>query len=250
MIRTLFVYAFLGLGIVLVLPWVVLWTVITGNPDPMYYMSMNACAFALRLIGIRVHVEGTENIPPGVCVFASNHASNLDPLVYFPAIPRRISVLIKKELLSIPILSAGMRAAKFVAVDRGDREAAAASVDQAVRYLHEGLSFAVFAEGTRSPDGRMRPFKKGAVLMAIQAGVPLVPVSIAGTQHLMRKGGSKINAGDVTVRFDPPIDASRFSGERRSELLAQLESAVAAGLPPDQRPILQPTQKDGPAASM
>ncbi len=240
MIRALFIYVFLGLGVVLVLPWFVLWTVVTGNPDPMYQMAMKACALALRTIGVRVRVEGIENIPLGVCVFASNHASNLDPLVYFPAIPRRISVLIKKELLSVPILSAGMRAAKFVAVDRGDREAAAASVDEAVRYMHEGLSFAVFAEGTRSPDGRMRPFKKGAVLMAIQAGVPLVPVSIAGTQHLMRKGSRKINRGNVTVRFDPPIDASQFTVERRNELLMQLESAVAAGLPPDQRPILQP----------
>ncbi|HKQ87435.1 MAG TPA: lysophospholipid acyltransferase family protein [Candidatus Acidoferrales bacterium] len=246
MIRTLFVYAFLGLGVVLVLPWFVLGTVITGNPDSMYYMAMSACAFALRTIGVRVHIEGIENIPPGVCVFASNHASNLDPMVYFPAIPRRISVLIKKELLKVPILSAGMRAAKFVAVDRGDPEAAAASVDEAVRYIHGGLSFAVFAEGTRSPDGRMRPFKKGAVLMAIQAGVPLVPVSIAGTQHLMRKGSRRINAGDVTVRFDPPIDASQFSIERRNELLAQLESAVAAGLPADQRPILQPPARESP----
>ena len=245
MIRALFVYAFLGLGVVLVLPWFVLWTVITSNPDPMYYMAMGACAFALRMIGVRVHVEGIENIPLGVCVFASNHASNLDPMVYFPAIPRRISVLIKKELLKVPILSAGMRAAKFVAVDRGDREAAATSVDQAVRYMHEGLSFAVFAEGTRSPDGRMRPFKKGAVLMAIQAGVPLVPVSIAGTQHVMRKGSRKINAGDVTVRFDPPIDASQFSIDRRNELLAQLESAVAAGLPADQRPAVQPPPEKG-----
>ena len=239
MIRALFVYAFLGLGVVLVLPWFVLWTVITGNPDPMYHMAVSACAFALRTIGVRVRIEGIENIPPSVCVFASNHASNLDPLVYFPAIPRRISVLIKKELMNVPILSTGMRMAKFVTVDRGDREAAASSVDEAVRYMHEGLSFAVFPEGTRSPDGRMRAFKKGAVLMAIQAGVPLIPVSIAGTQHLMRKGSRKISAGDVTVRFDPPIDASQFSVERRNELLAQLEAAVAAGLPPDQRPIVQ-----------
>ena len=237
MIRALFVCTFLGLGVFLALPWFVLWTIITGNPDPMYSMAMNACAFALRTIGVRVRVEGVENIPPGVCVFASNHASNLDPLVYFPAIPRRISVLVKKELLRVPVLSAGMRAAKFVAVDRAVPEAAAASVDQAVRFLREGLSFAVFAEGTRSPDGRMRPFKKGAVLMAIQAAVPVVPVSLAGTQSLMRKGSRKINAGKVTVRFGAPIDGSQFSMERRNELLALLESAVAAGLPPDQRPF-------------
>jgi 1-acyl-sn-glycerol-3-phosphate acyltransferase len=237
MIRTLVVFIFLGIGVVFVLPWFVLWSVLTGNPDAMYGFAMHALAIALKIARVRVRVEGAENIPPGVCVFASNHASNLDPMVYFPAIPRRISVLIKKELLKIPILAAGMRAAKFVPVDRADREAAAASVDEAVRDMREGLSFAVFAEGTRSPDGRMRPFKKGAVLMAIQAGVPIVPVAIAGTQHLMRKGSRIINPGEVTVRFAPPIDASQFSLDRRGELLAQLESAVAANLPADQQPV-------------
>jgi 1-acyl-sn-glycerol-3-phosphate acyltransferase len=238
MIRTIFVYAFLGTALALVLPWFILWSVLTGNPDAMYRLSMRAMAVGMRIAGIRVRVEGAAHIPAGVCVFISNHASNLDPMVYFPAIPRRISVLIKKELMRIPILATGMRAAKFVPVDRADREAAASSVDLAVRYMHEGLSFAVFAEGTRSPDGRMRPFKKGAVLMAIQAGVPIVPVSIAGTQHLMRKGSRKINPGEVTVRFGQPVDASEFALERRNELLGTLECAVAAGLPPDQRPEL------------
>lgn len=237
MIRTLLVYAFLGLALVLVLPWFVLWSVITGNPQAMYGLSMRAIGISTRIAGIRVEASGVENIPAGVCVFAANHASNLDPMVFFPVIPRRISVLIKKELLRIPILSAGMRAAKFVAVDRGDREAAAASVDQAVRYLHEGLSFAVFPEGTRSPDGRLRPFKKGAVLMGIQAGVPIVPVAIVGAQNLMRKGSRRINPGEITVHFGTPLDASQFSIDRRSELLAQLEAEVAAALPPDQRPL-------------
>lgn len=237
MIRTLLVYAFLGSALVLVLPWFVLWSILTGNSEAMYRLSMRALAISMKIAGIRVEANGVENIPTGVCVFAANHASNLDPMVFFPAIPRRISVLIKKELLSIPILSQGMRAAKFVAVDRGDREAAAASVDQAVRYLHEGLSFAVFPEGTRSPDGRLRPFKKGAVLMGIYAGVPIVPVAITGTQNLMRKGSRKINPGKVTVHFGVPVDASQFSIDRRNELLAQLEADVIAALPSDQRPL-------------
>jgi 1-acyl-sn-glycerol-3-phosphate acyltransferase len=237
MIRTILVFTLLGMGVVFVLPLFVLWSVLTGNPDAMYRFAMRAMANVIKIAGIRVSVEGAGNIPPGVCVFASNHASNLDPMVYFPAIPRRISVLIKKELLKIPILAAGMRAAKFVPVDRADREAAAASVDEAVRDIGQGLSFAVFAEGTRSPDGRMRPFKKGAVLIAIQAGVPIVPVALVGTQHLMRKGSRIINPGRVAVRFAAPIDTSQFSIDRRGELLAQLESAVAANLPPEQQPL-------------
>lgn len=237
MIRTLLVYAFLGLALVFILPWFVLWSVITRNPDAMYSLSIHAMSISMRIAGIRVEASGFENIPSGVCIFAANHASNLDPMVFFPAIPRRISVLIKKELLRIPILSAGMRVAKFVAVDRRDPEAAAASVDRAVRYLQEGLSFAVFPEGTRSPDGRLRPFKKGAVLMGIQAGVPIVPVAIGGTQNLMRKGSRRINAGKITVHFGAPVEASQFSIDRRNDLLAQLEADVAAALPPDQRPL-------------
>jgi 1-acyl-sn-glycerol-3-phosphate acyltransferase len=237
MIRTIAICAFLGFALVLILPWFILYSVLVGNPNAMYRLAMRALTISMRIGRVRVRAEGLENIPPGVCVFVANHASNLDPMVFFPAIPRRISVLIKKELLKIPILATGMRAIHFVPVDRADREAAPASVDLAVRYLHEGLSFAVFAEGTRSPDGRLRPFKKGAILMAIQAGVPVVPVAIAGTQHLMRKGSRKINPGEITIRFAPPIDASQFPLDRRNDLLAEVESAVAANLPPDQQPL-------------
>jgi 1-acyl-sn-glycerol-3-phosphate acyltransferase len=236
MIRTLFVYLFLGLAILLVLPWFVIWTVLTGNPDAMYSVAMRAFALATGAAGIRIRVDGLENIPPGVCVFISNHASNLDPMVFFPAIPRRISVLIKKELMRIPILATGMRIAKFVPVDRDDREAAGATVELAVRHLRDGLSFAIFAEGTRSPDGRIRPFKRGATLMALQARVPVVPVSIAGTQHLMRKGSRLIQPGDVAIHFGRAIDAAQFTLDRRDDLLGEVESEVVANLPPDQRP--------------
>lgn len=237
MIRTILAYAYLGALLILVLPWFILWSLLTQNPEAMYRLSMRAMSDAVKIAGVRVNVTGVDNVPPAVCVFASNHASNLDPLVFFPAIPRRISVLIKKELMKIPILSAGMRLAHFVPVDRADREAAAASLDLSVSYLREGLSFAIFPEGTRSPDGRLRPFKKGAALMAIQAGVPIVPVSIAGTQNLMRKGSARINPGNVTVHFSPAIPTSGLTADSRAELLAQVVAAIVANLPPEQRPV-------------
>jgi 1-acyl-sn-glycerol-3-phosphate acyltransferase len=236
MIRTILALSFVALGILLVLPWFLLWSILTRNPNAMYRFSMRAMLIAAWIAGIRMRVEGLSNIPAGVCVFASNHVSNLDPLVLLPAIPRRVSILIKKELMRIPILAAGMRAAHFVVVDRENRRAAAASMNLSIRYLHEGLSFVVFAEGTRSPDGRMRPFKRGALLMAIQAEVPIVPVSIGGTQNLMRKGRMRVDAGEVSVCFGLPIDPSQFSSGQRVDFLAELESRVAANLPPEQRP--------------
>jgi 1-acyl-sn-glycerol-3-phosphate acyltransferase len=148
-----------------------------------------------------------------------------------------MAILIKHELFRIPILSTGMLRAQFVPVDRSDKEAASATVDIAVRTLKSGVSFAIFPEGTRSRDGRLRRFIRGAFTVAIQAGVPVVPVSIAGTQFVMRKGDWFISPGEVTVRFGRSVDASQYKIEQRSELLARVESLVAAGLPPEQQPL-------------
>ncbi|MBZ5696430.1 MAG: 1-acyl-sn-glycerol-3-phosphate acyltransferase [Acidobacteriia bacterium] len=236
MIRTILVGCYYALAVILVLPFLILWSVIAGNPEFMYGLSMKAVRLGNRLAGIRVHAEGLENIPARACIFVANHASNLDPLALFPAIPRRVGILVKRELFRIPILSTGMRRAQFIPVDRAAREAIEIA-DVAVRNMKEGLSFAIFVEGTRSPDGRLRPFKKGAFAMAIQAGVPIVPVSIAGAHRLMRKGDWIVRPGVVTIRFGPAVDASRYTMESRAELLARVESLVAAGLPPDQQPL-------------
>jgi 1-acyl-sn-glycerol-3-phosphate acyltransferase len=240
MIRTVMAILYYALALVLVMPWLILWSLLTGSPDLMYEITMKGVRSGLRIAGVRVRVEGLENIPHGVCIFAANHVSNMDPLAFVPAIPRRVSLLVKKEVFQIPILSKAMRLAKLIPVDRADREAAASSVDIAVRYLNEGLSFAVYPEGTRSRDGRMLPFKKGTFVMAIEAGVPIVPVSIAGAQMLMRKGDWTVQPGEVTVRFGKAVDASKYTMEHRPELLAQVEGLVAAGLPEDQRPSRSP----------
>lgn len=236
MIRTIIVVLYYALGLMLVMPWLILWSLLTGSPDFMYQMTMKAVRSGLRIAGVRVRVEGLENIPPGVCIFAANHVSNMDPLAFVPAIPRRVSLLAKKQVFRIPILSIAMRLAKLIPVDREDREAAASSVDIGVRCLKEGMSFAVYPEGTRSRDGRLLPFKKGAFVMAIEAGVPVVPVSIAGAQTLMRKGDWTVHPGEVIVRFGQAVDASAYPMDKRAELLARVEALVAAGLPQDQRP--------------
>ena len=237
MTRTIIVVLYLALGLLLVMPWLILCSLLTGSPDFMYRMTMKAVRSGLRIGGIRVQVEGLDNIPSGVCIFAANHVSNMDPLAFVPAIPRRVSLLAKKQVFRIPILSTAMRLAKLIPVDREDREAAASSVDIAVQYLKEGLSFAVYPEGTRSRDGRLLPFKKGTFVMAIEAGVPVVPVSIVGAQTLLRKGDWTMQPGEVIIRFGPAVDASTYSMDKRAELLARVEALVAAGLPEDQRPL-------------
>jgi 1-acyl-sn-glycerol-3-phosphate acyltransferase len=249
MLRTSAAILFMAIAIVLFLPWLILWTAVTNNADLMYSLSMTSVRIIARIVGIRVHVEGLENIPPGACIFASNHVSNVDPIALFPAVPRRLSVIAKKELFRIPILSFGMRQAGFVPLDRSDRKKAAESVDKALRQLKSGLSFVVFPEGTRSLDGRLGAFKKGTFLMAIQAGVPVVPVSLIGTQHLLRKGHWAVQPGDVTVRFGAPVDASLYKIDQRSELLTRVQAKVSEGLPPEQRPLPREHHPANPGAA-
>lgn len=249
MIRTLLLGLFLSLAIILALPWLIVWSVIVGSADLMYELAMKVVRAGNRIGGIRVRVEGLENVPPGACVFISNHVSNADALAFIPAIPRRVAILIKQELFRIPILSTGMRRAQFIPVDRSDREAAAASIDVAVRTLKEGLSFAIFAEGTRSGDGHLRPFKRGAFTIAIHAGAPIVPVSISGTLALMKKGDWFIRPGEVVVRYGPAVDSSTYTMARRRELLARVQALVAAGLPPEQQPLGRSARATSPPPS-
>src|ERR1700723_3311493 len=236
MIRTIIVLLYFSLAMLLILPLLVLWSLIAGDVTFMYNRFQEGLRIGLRLPGIWGHVEGLENIPQGVCIFASNHASNLDPVALTPNIPRRISLLGKKEVFKIPVLSKAIRMAKIVPVDRGDSEAAAESVDLAIKYLKEGLSFCVYPEGTRSRDGRLLPFKKGTFLMAIRAAAWVVPVSLAGTQRLMRKGDWTIHPGEVVVRYGPPILAAEYAEDQRDELRRRAQEMVAAGLPEEQKP--------------
>ena len=237
MIRTAASLLFIALGLLLLMPLLILWTLITRDANLMYFIFTRCLSVINRIAGIRVHAEGYENIPPSVCIFASNHLSNIDPIAQFPSLPRRCSILAKKQVFRIPILNIALRLAKIVPVDREDREAALASVDLAVKYLKEGLSFCVYPEGTRSRDGRLKPFKKGTFVMAIQAGVPIVPVAFIGAQKLMRKGDWTIHPGEVTIRFCPPVDASAYSIDQRQDLLEAVYNRIAAALPPDQQPL-------------
>ncbi len=223
MIRTIMVLTFVALALLFVQPLLILWTLLTGDANFMYWTFIGALRIVLRLAGIRVRVEGLENIPSGVCVFTSNHASNLDPVALVPNIPRRVATARQKRSVSHSNPRKALRLAKLIPVDRADKEAAAESVDIAVEYLKEGLSFCVYPEGTRSRDGRLLPFKKGTFLMAIRAAAWVVPVSLAGTQRLMRKGDWTIHPGEVVVRYGPAVKATEYAEDQRDELRRRVQ---------------------------
>ncbi len=163
----------------------------------------------------------------------SNHVSNLDPPVLIPAIPGRCSVLVKKELFRIPILGTGMKVADLVPVDRSDREAAIESVNAAVGVLRQGLHMVVFPEGTRSDDGRLLPFKKGPFHLAMESGVPVIPVTLLGTFESWPKTRFALRPGTATVVFHPPIDPHSYAD--RDSLMKAVSDTIASALPPERR---------------
>ena len=237
MLRTLFITVFLSLYILLAGPPLLLFTLITRNPDPLYWAGLKGVMFFVRAVGVRVRVEGVDRIPEGVCLFAANHTSAADAPAVVGAIPRRIAVLLKESLFKWPIVGQVFRSAHFIPVNRGARESAIASVEKATEAMKAGQSFLIYPEGTRSPDGRLQEFKKGAVVMAIKAGVPIVPVVCSGAQRVMEKHSLVIHPGDIVVEFLHPIEASKYSLEDRDVLNQTVHDAMAAALPPDQRPL-------------
>ncbi len=212
------------------------WTLVTRNIGSMYRAGNWIARAGLRFAGIRVVVSGRENIPAGrSCLFLSNHVSNLDPPVLFPLLPGRSSVLLKRELMSIPILGTAMKMAGFVPVERAARrDSAQASVNAAAGALAAGLNILIFPEGTRSGDGRLGPFKKGPFYLALQSGAPIVPVAISGTERMMGKGSNIVSAGVAQVKFLPPLDPAAFT--TREDLRAAVHAAIAAALPESMRP--------------
>jgi 1-acyl-sn-glycerol-3-phosphate acyltransferase len=164
-----------------------------------------------------------------------NHVSNLDPPVVLPLLPGRCSVLLKKELMSIPILGHAMRLAQFVPVSRGHRrDAAQASVEAAADALRSGLHILVYPEGTRSLDGRLSAFKKGPFFLAQETQAPIVPIALSGTQTMMRKGSYGITPGVARIQVLPEIEPSEYA--TREELMLAVRNAIADALPPDMKP--------------
>jgi 1-acyl-sn-glycerol-3-phosphate acyltransferase len=237
MLRTIFVGIFLSLYIVMAGIPLLIYTVIAKTPDALYWAGVRGVMFFVRAVGVRVRVVGTERIPQGTCLFVANHTSATDAPAVVGAIPRRIAILLKKSLFAYPIVGQAFHLARFIPVDRANQESAIASLEKAIEAMRAGQSFLIYPEGTRSPDGRLQSFKKGAVVMAIKAGVPIVPVACSGAHRVMEKRSLEIHPGEILVEFLAPIDSSRFSFEQREELNTIVHDALAAGLPPDQRPI-------------
>ena len=232
MLRAAFICLFLSLYVLIFGPPLLVYTFLTKHVDLLYWAGVKGVMFLVNCVGV-----GTERIPAGTCIFAANHTSSADAPAVVGAIPRRIAILLKRSLFEWPIVGQAFRLAHFIPVDRFNRDSAIESLEKATEALLQGQSFLIYPEGTRSPDGRLQEFKRGTAVMAIKSGVPVVPVACSGAHRVMEKRKLKIKPGHIVVEFMTPIDPKQYSLDDRELLLQEIHDRLAAGLPPDQRPV-------------
>jgi 1-acyl-sn-glycerol-3-phosphate acyltransferase len=181
----------------------------------------------LAVSGVRVRVEGRERIDSGAAfICMCNHQSNFDIPVLLGHFPLPFRWLAKAELFRIPIFGRAMRGAGYISIDRSNRPAAIESLRRAAEAVRGGVSVMIFPEGTRSPDGILKPFKKGGFVMAIEAGVPIVPVALRGTFDIMPKNRLLIRPRAVTLVIGAPIATAGHRLDAKEALMDEVRDAL------------------------
>lgn len=183
---------------------------------------------------VQVTVEGLQLLEPGkTYVFVANHQSLYDIPVLFSALPFQLRIIAKDSLGRVPVIGAHLKRSGHMLVDRS-RPDRAGIFGWAGRLMRDGLSLIVFPEGTRSRDGRVQPFKGGSFYLAMQAGLPLVPLSVVGSRHVMRKGELTARPGRVSLVIHPPVETRQSDAPSASEVRAlaeQVRQVVIRGGP-------------------
>jgi len=243
-IRTVLMLIFWCISLPLVALFCFPWTILTGDIGLLYRVCMWGASAGVRLAGVRVQTHGLEKIDPSrTYIYMSNHASNIDPPLMLPLIPGRTSVMVKKELFSVPILNQVMVLGRLVPVDRKNRDAGIRAVRAATEVVRQGITMTIYVEGGRSFDGRLLPFKKGPFYLAEACQVPVVPVTIAGSHYVMPKRRFAIKPGKVDVIFHDAIEPADF-GDRDS-LMEKVRRAINRGLPAELQHAPSPIAESG-----
>lgn len=180
----------------------------------------------LAASGVQVVIHGDEHRRGEQHVFVANHVSWFDVFV-MAAHLRWFKFVAKAELFRIPLFGPAMRTAGMIAIDRQNQKSARGSIHEAAARIHEGASVILFPEGTRGHAYPLRPFKKGAFVLAIEAQAPVVPVAIHGTIEVQAKGKILIRPGRIDVHFLPPIATAGLTYDDRDKLARAAQARIA-----------------------
>lgn len=230
-LRGIFLLSFWFTAIAVLAPFLITLRLITGNENMIYSPVRFFVRLGLALVGVRVEVTGVERLDPNQAyIFTPNHQSFIEVPLFVTYLGRNPAYLAKKEVFRYPMFGYGIGLMGVVPVDRSNSAAAVESARRATENLRRGKSYVVYPEGTRSRDGRLLPFKKGAFMMAVDAGVPVVPVTVAGATKIMPKGEIKVHPSVVRITLHEPISTAGYGRANVDELIAQVRDKIGSAL--------------------
>jgi 1-acyl-sn-glycerol-3-phosphate acyltransferase len=183
------------------------------------------------VLGINLDVSGRDNVDKKrPTVFMANHLSFLDGPLLFLVIPQSVRVILKKEIFRIPIIGWAMKFVGFVPVDRKGLRSGRKSIEQATHLIKKrNYSYLIFPEGTRSLDGKMQAFRRGAFFLAVNSQVPIIPITLEGSYELMPKGRFSIKKGTVRVVFHKAVPAQDYGEEDIPQLIESVRTYIQSG---------------------
>jgi 1-acyl-sn-glycerol-3-phosphate acyltransferase len=204
---------------------------------PLFWYVKAAIGLAPKILGVKVHVSGRENLDRlKTYIFMANHLSFMDGPLLLWLIPQHARIIFKKELIWIPIIGQGMKYVQFVPVDRKGKEGGKMAIKRATQMvMSRGFSFLIFPEGTRTRTGRMGDFHRGGFYLALESGVPILPVTISGAFDLMPKGKFRVHKGEISVKFHPAIPIEGYTEDGMSELMEQVRIQISSSLTEDEK---------------
>jgi 1-acyl-sn-glycerol-3-phosphate acyltransferase len=235
-LRGLFLVSFWFTAIAVVAPLLILLFLIFKNEHIIFKPVRFFVRLGLALVGVKVKVTGLEHLDPRQpYILTPNHQSFIEVPLFVTYLDRYPAYLAKKEVFKYPIFGYGIELIQVVPVDRSNSPAAVESAKQATENIRRGKSYMVYPEGTRSKDGKLLPFKKGAFMMAIDAGVPVVPVTVSGATRIMPKGEFNVFPSTVRITVHEPISTAGYSRGNVNELMERTRAVIYSALSEEER---------------
>jgi len=185
----------------------------------------------LFFAGLKIQIQGIKNIPcDHPAIYVSNHQSNFDIPIIYAGLPIQFRWMAKRELFRVPFFGLAMKRSGIISIDRSNRRTTMHSIIVAAQRIKEGTSVIIFPEGTRTPDGKLQEFKKGALLIAAKAQVPIVPIAIHGSYQVQPKDRWKVNGGPLQIEILPPITTEGLKSSDIDALTSKVRDQIAQSL--------------------
>ncbi|MGD9244259.1 MAG: lysophospholipid acyltransferase family protein [Desulfobacterales bacterium] len=205
----------------------ILTSVVSGRSETLYKVGRIWAKCIIAASNIKVTVKGLSNLNLNESyIYMSNHVSNFDIPILQAYLPVQFRWLAKAELFKIPIFGYTMKRAGYISINRSDRESAIQSLNKAAEILRNGTSVIIFPEGTRSQTQNLQSFKKGGFVLAVDSGVPIIPVIIHGTWAIMKKKQIIIKQGNVVLEIKKPINTLNYTRKTKDDLMEEVRNII------------------------